>query len=125
MILLKLTLYFAVVIGVLYLAYYATKMIGKTAGARQASANIQVLEKVVLTKDSFLLIVRIQDKVTLLGVTPGGISKLDELDGYEEGELKITEDFGTVFAKQLKNNLTQMGKNVGRKKGDNSRRGDK
>lgn len=118
MIVLKLLLYFAVLIGVLVLAYYTTKLIAGTAGPRQASANIQILEKVMLGKDSYLLIARIQERVVLLGVTPGGIQKLEELEEYIEGSQKQPEDFGRVLAKQIQ-------KNFGSKSGRSRNRGDR
>ncbi|MBU3878562.1 flagellar biosynthetic protein FliO [Faecalicatena sp. AGMB00832] len=118
MIVLKLLLYFAVLIGVLVLAYYTTKLIAGTAGPRQSSANIQVLEKVTLGKESYLLIARVQERIVLLGVTPGGIQKLEELDEYIESSQKAPEDFGRVLAKQIQ-------KNFGSKSGRNKNRGDR
>lgn len=111
MIVLKLLLYFVVIIGVLVLAYYATKFIGGLAGAGQSSANIRILEKVMVSRDEFLLIVKIQDTIMLLGVTPGGISRLGELDDYIESSVPAPQDFGAVLAAQIKKNLSGNGKN--------------
>lgn len=108
MILVKLLLYFVVLVGILCLAYYTTKLIGKTAGVRQASANIRVLEKVAVGKESFLLIVKVQDQIFLYGLTPQGITKLSELSEYDESALPETEDFGAVLTKQMKTNLNQL-----------------
>ncbi len=105
MIVLKLLLYFAVLIGVLVLAYYTTKLIAGTAGPRQASANIKILEKVMLGKDSYLLIAQIQERIVLLGVTPGGIQKLEELDSYIESSQNVPEDFSRILAKQIRKNF--------------------
>lgn len=116
MILIKLILYFAVLIGVLYLAYCTTRLLGKTAGIRQSSANMRVLEKTSLGKDSSLLIVKVQDKVLLLGVTPGGISKIQELSDYEEPEYKETADFGAVLAGQMKKNIHGLKKHKRQKR---------
>ena len=116
MIILRLLLSMIVLAGVLVLAYYTTKFLARTTGSRLASANVRVLEKVMLGKESYLLIVKIQDRVILLGVTPGGIQKLEELDDYIESNKNTPQDFGKIFAEYI-------GKGIGRSKNDKERSG--
>ena len=95
-------LYIVVLIGVLALAYYATKWIAGVPTLSQTSRNIRILEKVMIGKDSYLLIVKVQDKVMMLSATPGGITKLEDLEEYIEAPKNSTQDFGKVFLKQKK-----------------------
>lgn len=74
---LKLVLYFIVLIAILCLAYYTTKLVGNGMGRKQDSGGIRVLERTVIARDSFLLIVEIQGTVMVLGVSPAGIQKID------------------------------------------------
>ena len=67
---LKLVLYFIVLIAILCLAYYTTKLVGNGMGRKQDSGGIRVLERTVIARDSFLLIVEIQGTVMVLGVSP-------------------------------------------------------
>ncbi len=63
---LKLVLYFIVLIAILCLAYYTTKLVGNGMGRKQDSGGIRVLERTVIARDSFLLIVEIQGTVMVL-----------------------------------------------------------
>lgn len=113
MILMKLILYFVVVIGVLYLAYWVTKMIGKQSQSAQVHGSLKVVERVSVGRDSSLLIVEVQGRYLLLGVTPGGIVKLEEIDDYTAPgrDLQVPE-FGDIFAGKLKEVLKKNdGKN--------------
>lgn len=113
MILIKLILYFIVVIGVLYLAYRVTRFIGERSQGGQLSGSLKVLERVSVGRDSSLMIVEVQGRYLLLGVTPGGIVKLEELDEYQASgaDMKIPE-FGDIFAGKLKEVLKKNdGKN--------------
>ena len=80
---LKLVLYFIVLIAILCLAYYTTKLVGNGMGRKQDSGGIRVLERTVIARDSFLLIVEIQGTVMVLGVSPAGIQKICDLESYE------------------------------------------
>ena len=102
----KLVFYLLSLVLVLFLAYYTTRLVGKSAGGKQMGKSIRVLERMGIGRDSWLLIVEIQEKVMLLGVSPAGIQKLEDLDGYEKRGREETEDGGDFFAilsKQMEN----------------------
>ena len=103
----KLILYFIVLIAILALAYYTTKLVGNGMGRKQDSGSIRVLERIAVARDSFLLVVEIQGAFMVLGVSPSGIQKICDLDSYDptkdEGVRKTAaSSFTSVFAKQLK-----------------------
>ena len=67
-------------------------------------------------RDSFLVVVKVQEKILLLGVSPSGIEKLDKLDSYEKMEpAEAPPDFVAVLSSQLK--ARRRGEDDGMKKG--------
>lgn len=66
--------------AVLFLAWYCTKWIGKRYGTPSAGSHIKILERTALGPDRHLMIVQLEDRVWLLGVTPQHIDKIGELD---------------------------------------------
>ena len=73
MVILKLLLYLFVLVLVVFLAYYTTKLVGKSAGGKQLGKSIHVLERTGIGRDSWLMIVEVQGKVMLLGLSPAGM----------------------------------------------------
>ena len=79
---------------ILALAYWFTRyVVGRLAGGKflGRQGRITVLEQVSVGKDQRLLLVQMGDKVYLLGVTPGGITRLETLSaegaaGWTAGE---------------------------------------
>ena len=70
-----------VLAAVLFLAYKSTKFLGNRYAAQSMRGGyVEVLERVTLAPDRALLIVRLEGKVLLLGMTVHHIQKLDELD---------------------------------------------
>lgn len=89
----------AAVILILYLAYYATKWIG-THGVPGGSAVIRpggagkfrILGQLGVGRNERLVLVRLDERCYLLGVTEHQITLLRELDGEEAAEwLKESE----------------------------------
>lgn len=114
MIVLKLLFYLVILVGILFMAYYTTKLLGKGMGVRQSTGGMNVLDKMSVSRDSFLLVVEIQDQIMLLGVSPAGITKIKDLDDYtKKNDPKEEMDFKTALAKQLQAGLGQF---HGRKK---------
>lgn len=69
-----------ILIGILYLAYLASKFLGG-ATARQSSAkHIRLLDSMAVGQDKAIAAVRIGERQFLLGITQGGISNLAELN---------------------------------------------
>lgn len=96
---------------ILYLAYMATKIMGKrmTVNSR-GNKNIKILESVSLGQNKALMIVEVTGKTLLIGITSNEITLLSELDGenfkIEENEKNAeTMDFSKALKKVLENNF--------------------
>lgn len=105
---------FGVLVGfavILYLAYLATKILGKrmTIGGR-GNKNIKILESVPLGQNKSLMIVEAAGKTFLLGITSNEISLVSELNGENlvaDGSDKNAEtmEFSSALKKVLENNF--------------------
>lgn len=78
------------VVGVLALAYWVTRLIGRHgmpgfAKASGAQGRLEVLWQASLGKSERLVLVRLEQRCLLLGVTSGGINVLTELSEEEAG----------------------------------------
>lgn len=105
---------FGVLVGfavILYLAYLATKILGKrmTIGGR-GNKNIKILESVPLGQNKSLMIVEAAGKTFLLGITSNEISLVSELDGENlvadsSDKNAETMEFSSALKKVLENNF--------------------
>ncbi|ADU28057.1 flagellar biosynthetic protein FliO [Ethanoligenens harbinense] len=104
----KLLLTLAIVVLFFFLAYVVTRIVagGHFLGMR-GGRNIRVLEKVPLSRDSSILLVRAVDKVLVVGVTSSGMTTLRELDPetVEQEEVPAAQDFATVFKVALRDSM--------------------
>lgn len=113
---LKILFYLAVLILVLVLAYYTTRILGRGMSLKQKTGGMQVLDQMAVGRDSFLVVVKVQEEILLLGVSPAGIEKLEQLDSYEKMEpAEAPPDFVAILSSQLKGR--RRGEDDGMKKG--------
>ena len=76
----------AVTVLMLALAYWFTRyVVGRLAGGRllPRQSRMTVLEQLSVGRDQRLLLVKVGDKIYLLGVTSGGITRLETLTEEE------------------------------------------
>ena len=88
---LKILFYLIVLIAVLVLAYYTTRMLGRGMGRTRGTGGMEILDQMALGRDSYLLVVKVQERIFLIGVSPGRISKVEELESYDKGFAMIRE----------------------------------
>ncbi len=94
--------------GVLVLAYWATKYMGKRfASGGMGSRYIQVLDRAPLGQNQQLLIVRVAGKTMLIGASGQGMSKLCDI---EEDLPEAPGEAGPTPFSQLLGGLLKKGK---------------
>ncbi len=78
-----LTLFQAIitVVGVLALAYYCSRLLGKQWGRTSQSGSMSVLEHIQVGQNQKILLLQVKDRFYLVGVSQAGIRLLTELDG--------------------------------------------
>ena len=69
---LKILFYLIVLIAVLVLAYYTTRMLGRGMGQTRGTGGMEILDQMALGRDSYLLVVKVQERIFLIGVSPAG-----------------------------------------------------
>lgn len=99
---------------ILFLAYWATKVLARGYAAGGTGRMIEVLDRMGLGQEKQLLVVKAAGKVLLLGVTAHHIEKLEELDADALPETQQPPQSGAFFS-ALKSALEQK---KGKESGD-------
>lgn len=69
-----------VVALIIFAAYWATKWISKRQNTYTSGKVIQVLERVMLGKDAYIAVIKVDTKLYLMSVSAGKTELLTELD---------------------------------------------
>lgn len=90
--------------GVLVLAYYTTRWLGRRSLAQSGSKMIQVLDRAPLGQDKSLVVVKVAGKVMLLGASQNSIRKLCDLENVEDylPAEKVPESFSELLKTTMK-----------------------
>lgn len=95
---------------ILYLAYFATKKIGRRMSIKGVSGrNIKIIDSISIGQNSAVMIIEAAEKTLLVGVTQNGINLISELDGEKipSSEATDTPVGGMEFSKAFKKALEQ------------------
>jgi len=68
------------VVAVIIAAYFATKWLAGHKSLKSTGQRIRVIERVPLTRDTSLALVRVKGRTYLLSVGPGRVDQIGELD---------------------------------------------
>lgn len=69
------------VIIVLILAYWCSRMIGKNWVRQSSGKHLKVIEQLQIGTDRQLLLIKLQDRVYLIGASSAGLQLLSEIEG--------------------------------------------
>ncbi len=94
---------------VIYLAYFATKKMGKRFSIKVVgNKNIKIIESISIGQNKMLMIVETAGKTLLMGVTQNEITLISELDGdLIEKQENDSQSGGMEFSKAFKTVLEQ------------------
>ena len=92
------------VVAVIIFAYLATKWLANRRVVKPTGQRIRVIERVPLTRDTYLALVRVKSKTYLLSVGPGRVDQIGELDGGAlQGDRKRDgEDFESLLSQRMR-----------------------
>ncbi len=96
------------VVGVIILAYLATKWLAGRSTFRPADGKrIRILERVPLGRDTYLALVRVNRQTFLLSVAPGRVEQIGEPDGAGAGaatpaDRARQEDFESLLSQRMR-----------------------
>lgn len=118
------------IVLVLFATYYFTKAISKKMTASSSSRHLKIIDRVALSQNKFLLIVEIDKKFLLVGVSENNISVLKEFDSLsmelDEENSIMGYNANINFLEILKDNLmktklaSKFTKNINNVKEDNN-----
>jgi flagellar biosynthetic protein FliO len=98
----------AAIAAVFFLAWFVTRAVAVNGSFNGRGRYFTVLEKLPLSKDSYVMLVKSFDKLLLVGVTPGQMTVLREFDA-ESVDLSDAETekqtFSSVFKSTLESTL--------------------
>ena len=77
------------VIGVLFLAYWCCRMLGKQWGMNACSGNMKVISQLQVGQDRRILLLRTGEHHYLIGVSQAGIQLLAEVEGDIEEDMPL------------------------------------
>lgn len=77
------------VIGVLFLAYWSSRMLGKQWGMNACSGNMKVISQLQVGQDRRILLLRTGEHHYLIGVSQAGIQLLAEVEGDFEEDMPL------------------------------------
>lgn len=100
-----------VFILILYLAYFATKKLGKRLSFKGVgNKNIKIIESISVGQNKAIMIIQSAGKTMLIGITQNGINLISELDdeklclnddGKNSQTMKFSESFKTVLEEKF------------------------
>lgn len=98
-----------VIVVIFYLAWLVPRVVAKRGRIGTfAGRRLRVEEKIPLGKDTQLVLARVDGRVLLLGVTPGGITRLGDLDPLpDEPPAPVSEvrPFADIFREAVSESL--------------------
>lgn len=113
----------ALFIGVLFLAYYTTRLVGRRfTAAGTSGGRIRVLDRLPIGQDKALLIVQAAEKTLLVGVSSHAMAMLCELDAEALEELPPMAD--APFMGVLKDMLKKRGEKGSEQKDETHNEGE-
>ncbi|SDN19861.1 FliO/MopB family protein [Acetanaerobacterium elongatum] len=96
------------IIGIVVLAFYSTKWLGKRVGTPLSGKYLAVVDRITLGQDKSIAIIKVNDKYLLVGIASSGITNLGELSSEDIVQLPTAP--GTIsFSDALKENLKKYG----------------
>lgn len=103
---LRLLAILAAIALVFFLAWFITRAVAVNGSFNGNGKYFTILERFPISKDSYIMLVKSFDKLLLLGVTPGGMSVLEEMeaDSVDLDSFKVDKQ---SFASIFKNTLNQ------------------
>lgn len=108
-----------VMVAILFAAYYTTRLVSGKASRMLRSNKMHIIDRLAISRDKMLLIVRVGDEFHFLGVSNNQINHLANIpiEALEEPEPeeRTGESFWSRFTSAMKENL---GARVGRAHND-------
>jgi flagellar protein FliO/FliZ len=98
---------FAVIL-ILYLSYVFTKFIGKRSIKYGGSSNMKIVDRLSITQDKSIVILKAGGKFYLLAVSPSDIKLITELEEFDENSLAVINDSNIQGNLDFKSILNQI-----------------
>lgn len=94
-----------VVVIIIVAAYFTTKFVAKKQNTFTSGRLIKIVERVSLSRDTYLAVIKVGDKLLLLSTSAGKTQLVAELDSSLAEQIEKTvkqPDFFEIFASLIK-----------------------
>ena len=91
------------VAGILILAYWCSRLLGKSTLRNSAGRSMKVIEQLRLGQDRQILLLQVGEQVYLMGVSQAGIQLLAQVEGDFEQMAPPEEGHGPNFREWMEN----------------------
>ena len=88
------------VVAVIILAYLTTKWLAGRSVVKPTGKRIRVIERVPLTRDTYLALVRVKGRTYLLSVGPGRVEQISEVEGGAPA--REEDDFESLLSQRMR-----------------------
>lgn len=95
-----------VVVVVFFLAWFVTRLVASRSSFAGHGKNISIIEKLAISKDSYIMLVKAFDNFLLVGVTAQGMTVLKEIDS-ENIDKELLTIKKESFAEILRSTIDQ------------------
>lgn len=110
----------AALAAILLLAYISIKWMGQKLPSQSSSRHIKVLDRMVLGRDKYLMLVRVAEKTVLVGVSANSVDKICDIDDPNallEQPLVVSPSFSDVLLETIKNKGSSIKESLDKKRG--------
>lgn len=98
-----------VIIAVVLFTYFTTRYMGTKLSYTYSSANIKIIDRLVISPDKMILIVDIAGEVCSLVLTSGAILKLSDIDRDDLIEKDNRSNFNNIFKNKISDIIDNRG----------------
>ena len=99
-----------ILIGILYLAHLASKLLGTSTIKKASSKHLKLLDIMSMGQDKAVAAISLGDKHFLIGIAQGGITKLADLTEEDVASLRIDQQETPEVGQGFKDLLAKVKK---------------
>lgn len=112
--LLSTTFTLILVIAIFFGAYYVSKVVANSyqKNTIYSESIVQIIERKPIAKDQYLVVVKISDKIILLGSSAQHVDKLETFSSEEFSEYLKTDELNVENKDEFKENFKENFKDV-------------
>lgn len=99
----------AILVAVLLFTYISLKWMGQKLPSQNTSGHIKVLDRMMLSRDKYLLLIKVAEKTMLVGVSTNSVEKICDIEDPEALLVAASAQPGSSFSDVLFETVKKKG----------------